>query len=212
MSYIAIYIQYIIIKQYRDEINLVSLISGRGSNSLLVFTVCWRNVSVSFTSSSQRSRERKISQFKWEQNRGDYLASNRVLAPTLRLKPFSITDISADVAPASLDPLEFPAPCPLRVCRFSDSMLGHSVRPPDQWRVTRDLGMAPVQTHRQPHDTGPNAPSSPFQARAKIDTGVSVFKKPLRGRRGTLSQRLISQLKALIGIPKMWSADPQLSH
>lgn len=43
---------------------------------------------------------------------GDYLASNRVLAPTLRLKPFSITGISADVAPASPDPLELPASCP----------------------------------------------------------------------------------------------------
>lgn len=43
---------------------------------------------------------------------GDYLASNRVLAPTLRLKPFSITVISADVAPASPDPLELPASCP----------------------------------------------------------------------------------------------------
>lgn len=60
----------------------------------------------------------------------DYLASNRVLAPTLRLKPFSITEISADVAPASPDPLELPASCPLRVCRFSASRLGHSVRPP----------------------------------------------------------------------------------
>lgn len=112
-----------------------------------------KTVSVSFTSYSQRVGERKISQFKWEQSRGDYLASNRVLAPTLRLKPFSITDISADVAPASPDPLELPASWPLRVCRFSASMLGHSVRPPDQWRVTRDLGMAPVQTHRQPQST-----------------------------------------------------------
>lgn len=43
---------------------------------------------------------------------GDYLASNRVLTPTLRLKPFSITGISADVAPASPDPLELPASCP----------------------------------------------------------------------------------------------------
>lgn len=81
---------------------------------------------------SQRGEQekKKISQFKWEQCRGDYLASNRVLAPTLRLKPFSITEISADVAPASPDPLELPASCPLRVCRFSASSLGHSVRPP----------------------------------------------------------------------------------
>lgn len=122
---------------------------------------------MSFTSYLQRGRERKISQFKWEQSRGDYLASNRVLAPTLRLKPFSITDISADVAPASPDPLEFPAPCPLRVCRFSASMLGHSVRPPDQWRVTRDLGIAAVQTHRQPHDTGPMYPPPPFRLELK---------------------------------------------
>lgn len=148
---------------------------------------------------------------------GDYLASNWVLAPTLRLKPFSITDIAADVAPASADPLELPDPCPLRVCRFSASMLGHSVRPPDQWRVTRDPEMAPVQTHRQPQPTQAPAnairPLPPLsEARAKIDTGVSMFKKPLRGRRAPLSQRLISQLKALIGISKMRSADPQLSH
>lgn len=151
------------------------------------------------------------------------MASNRVLAPTLRLKPFSITEISADVAPASPDPLELPAPCPLRVCRFSASLLGHSVRPPDQWRVTRDQGMAPVQTPQTATaDTGPGWCKTPppscnllpplFQARAKIDSGVSVFKKPLRGRRAPLSQRLISQLKALIGIPKMRGTDPQLSH
>lgn len=82
------------------------------------------------------------------------MASNRVLAPTLRLKPFSITEISADVAPASPDPLELPAPCPLRVCRFSASLLGHSVRPPDQWRVTGDQGMAPVQTATADTGTG----------------------------------------------------------
>lgn len=81
---------------------------------------------------------------------GDYLASNRVLAPTLRLKPFSITGISADVAPASPDPLELPASCPFCVCRFTAPLLGHSVRPPDQRRVTGDLGIAPIQTHRLP--------------------------------------------------------------
>lgn len=41
------------------------------------------------------------------------MASSRVLAPTLRLKPFSITKRAADVAPASRDPLELPAVAPL---------------------------------------------------------------------------------------------------
>lgn len=31
---------------------------------------------------------------------GDYWPSNRVLASTLRLKPFSITELSGDVAPS----------------------------------------------------------------------------------------------------------------
>lgn len=61
---------------------------------------------------------------------GDYVASNRVLAPTLRLKPFSITEISADVAPPpALTPLKLAALWPHRVCRFSASLRGHSVRP-----------------------------------------------------------------------------------
>lgn len=89
---------------------------------------------------------------------GDYLASNRVLAPTLRLKPFSITGISADVAPASPDPLELPASCPLSVCRFTASLPGHSVGSPDQQRVTGDLGMAPIKTRTlpQPVQGGPD--------------------------------------------------------
>lgn len=48
-----------------------------------------------------------------ERHKRDYLASSRVLAPTLRLKPFSITKRAADVAPASRDPLELPAVAPL---------------------------------------------------------------------------------------------------
>lgn len=97
---------------------------------------------------TDRGEKNQSAQMKVAQ--GDYLASNRVLAPTLRLKPFSITGISADVAPASPDPLELPASCPLCVCRFTASLLGHSVRPPDQQRVTGDLGMAPIQTRTLP--------------------------------------------------------------
>lgn len=51
-----------------------------------------------------------------------------VLVPTLRLKPFSITEISADVALAGLDPTGFQLLGALRVCRFSASAPGHSVR------------------------------------------------------------------------------------
>lgn len=159
---------------------------------------------------TQATHREGDSQFKWEQCRGDYLASNRVLAPTLRLKPFSITEISADVAPRQPDPLELLAPCPLRVCRFSASLLGHSVRPliSGGWLGTRGWLPSRLTDSYSWHkpwleQCAPAFPLPPlFQARAKIDTGVSVFKKPLRGRRAPLSQRLISQLMVLIGNPE----------
>ena len=171
------------------------------------------------TNHSPSGRQKNPRQLKWEQRRGDYLASNRVLAPTLRLKPFSITEISADVASASPDPLELPAPCPLCVCRFSASLLGHSVRPliSGGWLGTREWlpsRFADSHSWRGPQlvQSTPATPLLLSQARAKIDTGVSVFKKPLRGRGAPQSRRLISQLIFLIGILKMWGADPQLSH
>ena len=102
-----------------------------------------------FTQATHR-QEKKNQSAQMKVVQGDYLASNRVLTPTLRLKPFSIMGISADVAPASPYPLELPASCSLCVCRFTASLLGHSVRPPDQQRVTGDPGMAPIQTRILP--------------------------------------------------------------
>lgn len=101
------------------------------AHSLVLMSHCWHNLHGSgpvyrllnqsftrrrwhFTQATHRRRwgwgGDQSAQMKVVQ--GDYLASNRVLAPTLRLKPFSITGISADVAPASPDPLELPASCP----------------------------------------------------------------------------------------------------
>lgn len=65
-----------------------------------------------FTQATHRRGGEKNQSAQMKVVQGDYLASNRVLAPTLRLKPFSITGMSADVAPASSDPLELPASCP----------------------------------------------------------------------------------------------------
>ncbi|CAG5927659.1 unnamed protein product [Menidia menidia] len=48
---------------------------------------------------------------------------------------------------------------------FSDSLLGHSARPPDQRRVTRDRWLAPVQPHRQPQ---PTPPPQPFPLRLEL--------------------------------------------
>lgn len=83
--------------------------------ALVLFTASLTNISADGVGASHKllsdgRGENQSAQMKVVQ--GDYLASNRVLAPTLRLKPFSITGISADVAPASPDPLELPASCP----------------------------------------------------------------------------------------------------
>lgn len=179
-------------------------------------------VSVLYTSYSQTGETHQPAQMKGVQ--GDYLASNRVLAPTLRLKPFSITGISADVAPASPDPpwaSSFLPPLCLQVHCFSARSSCQAPLISRGWLGT--LGWLPsrlAHCHSQCRETLATAvallPPPPltllFQLRAKIDTGVSLLKKPLRGRRAPLSRRLISQLMCLIGILKMWGADPQLSH
>lgn len=151
---------------------------------------------------------------------GDYLASNRVLAPTLRLKPFSITAISADVAPASPDPpraSSYVPPLCLQVHCFSARSFCQA-----PWSAEGDWGPwggSHPHCHSQCRETltSPVALLPPpftllLQSGAKIDTGVSLLKKPLRGRQAPLSQWLISQLMCLIGILKLWGADPQLSH
>lgn len=128
---------------------------------------------VHFRSYSHTQGERKKNQIA----RGDYLASNRVLAPTLRLKPFSITEISADVALASPEPLELPTPCPLRVCRFSAFLRGHCVRPPDQWRVTGDpaAGSRP-EAQTTTADTTPFTPHFSFRLELKSIQASLCFK------------------------------------
>lgn len=132
------------------------------------------------------SWKRQKKHLKWELSRRDYWPSNRVLASTLRLNPYSITVISGDV----------PLPCPacLQVHRTS----GRSFRQAsDHWGVTGSRRPTPFRWR------------SPPQLKS---IRPSPVKQPLRKRRAPLSFSLIPGLKVLIGTPRTESSDPQLSH
>lgn len=135
----------------------------------------------------ERSRLQQKNHLKWKLSRRDYWPSNRVLASTLRLNPYSITGISGDVPPA-------PA---LHVCRFTAPLIGHSGRP--------------LITGGWPESHRP----TPFRLRSPLQLKSirpSPVKQPFRERRAPLSFSLIPGLKILIGTPKTESSDPQLSH
>lgn len=93
----------------------------------------------------------------------DYLASNRVLAPTLRLKPFSITEISADVAPTSSDRLRsFQLLAPFM---FAGSVPLYQVILEDPWSVECNQGTRErlPSRHADSHD-GHRAPEESWHA------------------------------------------------
>ncbi len=123
---------------------------------------------------------------KWELSGRDYWPSNRVLASTLRLNPFSITVISRDVLPS--------CPACLQVHRTSTRSFRQAS---DHSGVTGEPPTDSIQIV--------------FPPRLK-SIRPSPVKKPLRNRRAPLSFSLIPGLKVLIGTPKTESSDPQLSH